>query len=535
MRDDLQRWMQEEGLGLDGSIRGLRTQQEEAILWALDRPEPYLLANLPTGSGKTLLGGLFAASRGTQWTYAVHTIRLQEQVGRTFPNLPILTGRRNHPCWVADKLYPVQDREYTAADGVCALGEKSCLHGPHEDQEGYSSEDHEGPCPYYSQLGRALEAKYRVTNYAMLLSLPPLRQKSTTLVADEGHNVEDAVVGSVSIRLSRRTFCRFGIEIPSHVELGRWREWALGQHKPPLIHGAAPDFGAKAVREALDFCSKLSPEDQGKWLVETDHDGVTFAPIWGRDFVMPRLFGHERDSWQDLSEHEGVQKVLLMSATLMGPEYIASTLGLPDGSWAYLDLPSTFPVANRPINYSPVAKMNYETMQTVEGRKPMQDAIDHLIEWYLANGSYSGIIHAVSGKYRDNILTESRFRGIMRTNPDEHAMAVGRGEASVLVAANLVEGWDGVDGLCRFVLFPKIPFPSLGDKRTKIRMEEDPRSYAHKALVAVVQGVGRGVRHKEDYADSWILDSSWQQLYSRYKEWLPESFTSAYQHKVQLV
>jgi Rad3-related DNA helicase len=165
----------------------------------------------------------------------------------------------------------------------------------------------------------------------------------------------------------------------------------------------------------------------------------------------------------------------------------------------------------------------------------MQEAIDRLIEYYCLNGAPSGIIHAVSNKYRDQILTSSRFRGIMRTLPAEHESAVKRGEASVLVAANLAEGYDGIDGLCRFILMPKVPFPNLGDKRTKIRMQEDARSFDHKALVAVVQGAGRGVRHRGDFADTWILDGNWAQLRARRHDWLPDAFTSAYHHRVQLV
>jgi len=177
--------------------------------------------------------------------------------------------------------------------------------------------------------------------------------------------------------------------------------------------------------------------------------------------------------------------------------------------------------------------MNASKIATPEGRAKMQDAVDDLIEFYVRAGRPWGIIHAVSNKYRDFLLTESRWRGIMVSTPDDHAKNVEKGEASVLVAANLTEGWDGRDNLCRFVIMPKVPFPNLGDKRTKIRMEEDPRSFDHRALVAVVQGAGRGVRHTEDYADTWILDGAWNMLYKKRKSWLPQSFTDAYHHSVE--
>lgn len=542
MRDNLRDWFQSKsGLILAENVDKLRDQQIEAIEWAQSRPEPYLFVNAPTGSGKTLLAGAFGVARGKRWTYAVHTIRLQEQVAKTFTNLPVLTGRRNHPCWVGEQIYGVQD-DYHADRGICAVEPGACNHSPRAEGDGYQAEGLTGLCPYYAQMANALGSDHRVTNYSMLLALPPLQAATSTLLADEGHNVEEAVASSASVGLFRRTFDRFRINLPHYDnDLESWAGWAKETVKrlPSRHAGEKPDFGLKSAYESLAFLQSFKPSDVGQWLVEDTSNGVTFQPIWGRGFVMKNLFGHDEappnaDAYESAAVRSGgVQKVLFTSATLMGAEYIANTLGLPDGSWAYLDLPSTFPAANRPINYSPVVRLGYSS--SPEDHAKMQDAIDHLIEYYILNGRPSGLIHAVSNKYRDQILTSSRFRAIMRTDPVEHESAIRRGEGSVLVSANLTEGWDGVDDLCRFVIVPKVPFPSLGDRRTKIRMQEDSRSYDHKALVAIVQGAGRGVRHREDFADTWILDGNWQQLYSRRKDWLPDSFTSGYHHRVQLV
>lgn len=538
---DLRKRVEAAGLYLADGVDRLRDQQKDALEWALGRPEPYLFINAPTGSGKTLLAGLYGILRGRSWTYGVHTIRLQEQVARTFTNLPVLTGRRNHPCWVGEQIYGVSG-DYSASDGVCAVHAGLCNHGPRAEGDGYqNSTGLTGLCPYYAQMSRAMQARYRVTNYAMLLSLPPLQQRTNTLLADEGHNVEEAVTGNASVRLSRRTFGRFRIDIPRHgADMGAWGQWARRtlSRLPSLTTEGRPDFGLKTALDNVGTLRMLDSESTGDWLVEEDEDSVTFSPVWGRGFVMRNLFGHEEAPTSDIAEEaaragQGVEKVLLLSATLMGAEYIASTLGFPDGSWAYLDLPSTFPVANRPVNFSPVVALSAKS--TEEDYAKMQEAIDHLCEYYLLNGAKGGIIHAVSNKYRDRVLTSSRFRAIMRTDPEQHELAIKRGEASVLVAANLAEGWDGVDDLCRFVLIPKVPFPDLGDKRTSIRKSEDSRSYDHKALVAVVQGAGRGVRHRADYADTWILDTNWARLRASRKDWLPDAFTSAYNHRVALV
>jgi Rad3-related DNA helicase len=255
---------------------------------------------------------------------------------------------------------------------------------------------------------------------------------------------------------------------------------------------------------------------------------VMFQPVWGRRYVRPQLLKHYGENLTD----DGIQRVLFTSASLLDIEYTAELMGIPEDSYAYLDLPSTFPVENRPVNYSPVCRMNKDRGSTVEGRREMQSAIDEFIGFYLSQGRGTGLIHAVSNRYRDNILTESRWHDILTSDPEEHRRKVERGLPSVIVAANMTEGWDGVDDLARFILMPKAPYPNLGDPRVRARYDADGRSFDHSTLVSVVQGAGRGVRHKEDTADTWILDEAWGRLYRSRKDVLPTSFKDAYHHRV---
>lgn len=539
---DLRDWYEaESGLLLAPGIEALRDEQALALEWALEREEPYLFINAPTGVGKTLINTTYGVLSQMSWTYAVHTIMLQNQVARSFENLPVFTGRANHPCLIGMETHM---REVTAAEGICT-DRQWC---PHTGRPGPDGEARKEKCSYYAQRDAAVDSPYRVANYALWLTYPPLkmydrmegRPRTGILLADEAHNVEAAVCNSASFYLSRRTFRRFRATVPDRLDtLMQWKGWAERVELPGKS-GNVPDLGLKAAADVLTRLKGFGPQDEGQWLVEYEENGVRFTPIWGAPFVLPQLFGHDappanadlfaRARWRN----DGVRQAIFTSATLMGAEYIAETLGLPDGSWAYLDIPSPFPTRNRPINYAPVMAMNYKNTATPEGRRPMQEAIDRLIEFYVLNDRPTGLIHAVSNKYRDNILTESRWRAIMVSTPSEHEENVRNGRPSVLVAANLTEGWDGVDDLCRFVLMPKVPFPSLGDKRTALRKEEDARSYDHRALVSIVQGAGRGVRHTEDYADTWILDRNWRILMAKRKDWLPEAFLSAYHHNVQL-
>ena len=527
-------------LRLAAPITSLYPHQAEAVDWALSRSEPYLFINAPTGSGKTLLLTTIGQASQLNWTYAVHTIMLQNQVARTFENLPVMMGRRNFECLIGKDTHPFAKYPITADQAICAMDDYTKGECAHD-----GSGDHYDPCDYYEQMHRAMGSGERIVNYAMLLNYPPLVQPSRNpyylstelLLADEAHNVEQAVCDSVSLAIFARTLKRLHISMPSYGDVLDWAGWA--ERTVDSIPNSK-DIGFRNLRRTLDQLRLITAETAGEWIISQSKEMVAFEPVWGSPFVMEKLMGHkEVPEGSSLMEamrgkSKGISKAVFTSATLMGAEYIAETLGLPDGSWAYLDMPSTFPTANRPINYAPVTSMNATKMATAEGREPMQAAIDDLIYFYVLGGKPWGVVHAVSNKYRDFILTESRWSGIMVSTPEEHEARVEAGEPSVLVAANLTEGWDGRDDLCRFVLIPKVPFPNLGDKRTKIRMQEDARSFDHKALVAIVQGAGRGVRHREDYCDTWILDKAWQMLLSKRRDWLPQSFMDAYHHKVAL-
>ena len=521
------------GLPLSNSLPPevmLRPQQEDAIEWALERPEPYLFINAPTGSGKTLINTTIGVRAEQPWTYAVHTIRLQDQVASQFVDIPVFTGRSNHPCELS--------LGTNAAEAICAMPNY---------QYGECSHDPNGPdmCGYYRQSTRAMASTARVVNYSLLLSYPPLVVRprggvaTKLLLCDEAHNVEEAVCSSITLTLSERTLRRFGVSMPRKRGIMDWANWARGLVEDGRLKWKGqPDIGFKNFDRTVRTLATITEEVAGEWLVTGLQYGYVFQPIWGAPYVMEKLLGHKEPpagaSLLEFQYSAGVRKSVFTSATLMGAEFIAKLLGLPDDSWAYLDLASTFPVSNRPINYSPVMTMNAGVIADPERRKIMQEAVDNLVEFYVRGGKPWGIIHAVSNKYRDIILTESRWRGIMTSDVDEHTAKAEAREASVLVASNLTEGWDGIDDLCRFVIMPKIPYPDLGDIRTRLRKEEDPRSYDHRALVAVVQGAGRGVRHREDYADTWILDGSWRQLYARRGEWLPQSFKDAYHNNALL-
>ena len=67
------------------------------------------------------------------------------------------------------------------------------------------------------------------------------------------------------------------------------------------------------------------------------------------------------------------------------------------------------------------------------------------------------------------------------------------------------------DDMCRFIIFAKAPFLNLGDKMTSTRAYSGKMGnfwYKSNACQTVVQGAGRGMRHKDDYCVTYLLDGN---------------------------
>lgn len=102
----------------------------------------------------------------------------------------------------------------------------------------------------------------------------------------------------------------------------------------------------------------------------------------------------------------------------------------------------------------------------------------------------------------------------------------------ILVGASLLEGVDLKDDMCRFNVFMKVPFASLGDevvkKMLKVYGEE---WYRWVTMQQVVQGIGRSNRHKNDYSAVYLMDGTFIRFLSKLYGGVPEIISKRIQQK----
>ena len=215
--------------------------------------------------------------------------------------------------------------------------------------------------------------------------------------------------------------------------------------------------------------------------------------------------------------------VLMMSATVIDKDTFCTSIGLDPNEVAFIDIPSPFPIENRPVHYIPAGAMS---MSHIDRTLPaMAEAIKMIMDQHPGE---KGMIHATSYKVAKYILEHvksDRFLAHGSENREdvlrEHIM---NDRPTVLLSPSMTEGIDLADDASRFQILCKVPFPYLGDAVIKKRMNRNKTWYTYQTVKTIMQSLGRSIRNESDHAVSYILDSDWERFYRQNSHMFPAEF-----------
>lgn len=88
----------------------------------------------------------------------------------------------------------------------------------------------------------------------------------------------------------------------------------------------------------------------------------------------------------------------------------------------------------------------------------------------------------------------------------------------VIVAYSMTEGVSLDDDKCRFQIIAKLSWQSLADLVVKTKADNHPEWYTMKVAQAVIQSIGRGIRHEKDWCTTYVLDSSITRVLGKLKK-----------------
>jgi ATP-dependent DNA helicase DinG len=578
-------------LDLPAKFKKWTGHQEDTIeKIVLSDKELYLL-DAPTGSGKSVIGIAAATIWRTNWLttktllgeplrhppiavaeleeksppkrviYVTRTKQLQDQLLADFPNSRTIKGRANFPCLLAPRKFP----EFTAED---------CPHTGKDTKCPYKA-----GCPYLVAKMEALNAEIAVLNESYYLAEangPGQFSQADFVILDEIDSIESTLMNAISINITQATLQEFNIDAPREWEdWKKWVEWwntTMGTRiglvskldnsdQTDLFDqfDTLTDTQIKAgrrfrrlnnfnehldtfMKEILTQLTKDSPTHplsveqaldiiiSGKetpFVVQDHRDKSGFITRWELKPVMVRGFAHQR-----LWRH--AERFLGMSGTILSPVVVARELGLRDENYEYRQIPSTFPVKNRPIYYWPVANMRKQNIDDGTALPKMLEALNQILAKY---PNQKGLVHTVSYPVASAIRHDQvDIRGSQRIIWHDPMDRVDRLEEFkisrqplVMVSPSFDRGVDLPDDLCRFIIICKVPYLNLGDKQVAARIKAPggDQWYVFKALQTLMQMTGRGVRSDTDFCDCYILDAQFNGLLVRTRQYIPKWWMDA--------
>ena len=127
----------------------------------------------------------------------------------------------------------------------------------------------------------------------------------------------------------------------------------------------------------------------------------------------------------------------------------------------------------------------------------------------------NGLIHTVNYEIMNfikNNLNNKRF--IYYNNSKEKEIALNRfyQNGGILVGPSHFEGLNFQDSQSRFQIVMKVPYLTLGDNFIMEKSKLNPVWYNWKTYVTMIQGIGRSIRHRDDYAVTYIVDGSFNKF-----------------------
>lgn len=498
-----------------------RPHQKEAIqkiINSIETGTETILLNAPVGSGKSLIGycvARYLQDQGHSSYIYTKTTFLQDQYLRDFKDLKTAMGRGNFECLMT----PGETCTY----GKCkTINKFSCPVGATIGEE-IELKEVTHPfvenCLYWQQKYDAINNPISILNYPyMIVDNMYLNhfKKRKFGVFDEGHGLENALMGSLELQLSDvQLQYDLDIELDIKKTIPEWvdelRKFSAMYQK--LAEAEVDDHRRDRLEtrsNALKDCSDFLEEDPENWVFNINYKYpnkekqtfVTFKPIEIQEYT---------DILFSKAEHK-----LIMSGSILKPDLFIHELGLNEDDFSYIEIPPIVPIEQRRIIRSYVGSMsarNFESNLPNLIAKIKEIADQHLFE--------KGIIHTFTYKINYELLknfkNDDRFIFHTQENRVEKTKEFKESpdeEGAIFVSPYSYEGVDFPYDEGRWQIICKNPYPYLGDAQVKARMQMDQFNFTtdwgwcnRQIALVLSQMYGRTNRAADDKSITYILDS----------------------------
>ena len=293
---------------------------------------------------------------------------------------------------------------------------------------------------------------------------------------------------------------RVSVDYPKKKPPKEWRESLF-------IADWIKDFHCK-IEDYCDIIEKTSTRN----IVKNPSEEELVFNCLQENYMMHRYF------------HQFTGFMVLMSATFSDPKEYMRSINVKNVK--YIKTENLFDFEKSPIYYYPKRRMSYKFLD--QNKEWLYSKINEILDKHKGE---SGIIHSASyeltNKIKDNLTVENIRRVFFYNGTEDKINSINMMKmdlGKVVMGPSLISGLDLKDEWCRFIIFAKVPYPSLSDRFTKIKMELNPRWYRWRTVLGILQGSGRGIRNENDFCSVYILDACFGDLLNSNRNSFPLEF-----------
>ena len=482
------------------------------IKYAIDKGYKYIVLEAGTGTGKSVIAATLSLIYDSSYILTV-TKQLQDQYYNDFADLgfKLVKGRGNFRC----RKYLEDGIDNSCDEGRCIIEGYHCQNSIRNMSSDKISQ--ENTCFYDFQKWIALNSSVVISNYPYLfleLNYVGDFKKRKLMIFDEAHNLEDTLMNQLKLEFTRKELKdEIGINLSSIVvdelESGDYKSWikfivrvrnrfSEELNKIKNIKDSYIKEKINYFKHRIDDCDRFIKHinrDPSKWMFDYNsrYKVAEFKPV--------KVDGYAKNTFFEYGD-----VCLFMSATILDYKLFAEWLGINENEVYAIRQKSPFEINRNPIVTFSDYDMSYNNLS-----KTAPLTINSVKEILEKHKKDKGIIHTISYQCKDYLKRKLNSNRLIDHKTYNRASQLEKFKNShnalVLISPSMGEGVDLPGDLCRFQIIYKIPFPSLGDKQTKLRSSIDSRWYKYKTALALVQTVGRGMRYEKDYCTTYFMDS----------------------------
>ena len=488
--------------GLPAKFNRWWPNQSEAVMRTVETKKRFVGIVAPTGFGKSMVAIAIARIVGGRACYLTESKPLATQISRDFAALVTdVRGRQNYDC------HRLNENGIYGASGKCDRAEGLCPHCTLQ----------ENGCGYFDAWRRASRADLPITNYDYWLSINEYNEKGLgkfdLLLVDEAHDAAQKLLGHLRIEFSAPEigeYLRRDLPRPGTMTIERWRSWAQA-HAPGIR------TRADALKMQAQFGGELPRNKQIELRVLTGLAGRLEAlsgidDAWIEDRERQNPLG--RVWWEPLTParyaerlFRGIPKIVLLSATITPKDL--EILGIPKSETEWLEFPSSFPVARRPVIHVPTVQ---QRASMSEGQR--LESVRRMDQIIRARLDRKGVVHTVSYERQTHFVEHSEHRAIILTNQARSTQTtldryLKSAPPAVLSGPSYGTGYDFPGVSAEYQIIPKVPFMDTRSAIESARVAADPEYRNFMAMKSIVQMAGRIVRSAGDSGETFITDDQW--------------------------